>query len=185
MEPSELLRVAAMKLESLGVNYFTTGSMASILYGEPRFTNDVDIVVDLDDAGVAGICAAFPAPDYYVSESAAHEAVEHRSQLNVIHPDSGLKIDFMVADICEFNEKRFARSQSIEFLPGISARFASPEDVILRKLESYKLGEPDKHLRDIRGILKLCELPVDREYIEQWAAKLDVLDEWRLASEQA
>ena len=58
MEPSELLRFVVSALERLGLRYFVTGSTASIFFGEPRFTNDIDVVVDLQADDVAAFCAA-------------------------------------------------------------------------------------------------------------------------------
>lgn len=110
MEPSDLLRLAAQKLDELGIDYFVTGSMASILYGEPRFTNDVDIVIHLTIENAAKLCDAFPEPDFYVSDEAAREATKSFSQFNVIHPVSGMKIDFVVADRSDFNVERFTRA---------------------------------------------------------------------------
>ena len=75
MEPSELLRLAAETLERLGIDYLVTGSMASIAYGEPRFTNDIDIVVRLSPDQAETLCAALSASDFYVSDEAAEEAV--------------------------------------------------------------------------------------------------------------
>lgn len=184
MEPSELLGIAAKILDSLSIPYFTTRSMASMRYGEPRFTNDIDIVIDINPSLVAPLCSKFPAEDYYVSAEAVHEAIKRRSQFNVIHPASGLKIDFMVAADNDFNRSRFERVQSVQLASGQSAHFASPEDVILRKLEYYKQGGSDKHLRDIRGILNLCDHPIDTEYISHWAERLSVIEQWRVAQEQ-
>ncbi len=68
MEQSELLRFVVEALERIGLRYFVTGSMATIFFGEPRFTNDIDIVVDLPADKIAPLCAAFPSPDFYLSE---------------------------------------------------------------------------------------------------------------------
>ena len=73
------------------------GSYASTSYGEPRFTQDIDVLVALDHEQVGALCDAFPPPDCYVSRDAAEAAVRRRGQFNVIHPASGTKVDFMVA----------------------------------------------------------------------------------------
>jgi hypothetical protein len=185
MEPSELLARVARHLEALDIEYFTTGSMASIIYGEPRFTNDVDVVIRIAPGDVPRLAAMFPDDEFYLSAEAAAKAAAAFVQFNVIHPASGLKIDFMVAEPSEFNRSRFARARSIEIAPGIRVRFASPEDVILRKLESFREGGSDKHLRDIRGILRLCDQPVDRAYIARWASRLGVEDEWTRALQES
>lgn len=74
MGPSDLLAVAAGTLDRLGVAYFVTGSMASTAYGEPRFTNDVDIAIRATPDEAADVARAFPEPDYDASEAAAREA---------------------------------------------------------------------------------------------------------------
>lgn len=178
MEPSELLGAIAAKLDALGIEYLTTGSMASIVYGEPRLTNDIDLVVRIHAEDADRLCAAFPETDFYVSRESAREAVACGSQFNVIHPASGLKIDFMVAAADDFNRSRFERGRSIEIVPGITVRFASPEDVIIRKLQYFQEGGSDKHLRDIRGILRLCDDPVDAAYIERWIDRFGVRAQW-------
>jgi hypothetical protein len=92
MEPAELMVRVARVLERLGLRYAVGGSMASMRYGEPRFTNDIDIVVDLTPEKVAEFMDQFPPHEFYVSEEAARQAIRHRSQFNIIHPTSGLKV---------------------------------------------------------------------------------------------
>ena len=75
MEPFDLLNVLARTMENLQLPYLVTGSMATIAYGEPRFTNDIDVVVDLSGDRVESFCAAFPEEDYYLSREAARDAV--------------------------------------------------------------------------------------------------------------
>ena len=111
MEQSELLRFVVSVLERLNLPYFVTGSTVTIFYGEPRFTNDIDIVVDLPAAAVEEFCRQFPEDDFYVSQQAASDAVRRRSQFNIIQPRSGLKVDVIVPAASEFNRARFAASQ--------------------------------------------------------------------------
>lgn len=70
MELSELLEHLSRTLDSLGLQYFVTGSMATIFYGDPRFTNDIDVVVDLTAQKISDFCRCFPEHDFYVSEQA-------------------------------------------------------------------------------------------------------------------
>src|SRR5205085_9129496 len=96
MEPSDLIKLVNDVAERLGLRYFVTGSHATVAYGEARFTNDIDIVVDLGPSYVEAFCAAFPTGDFYLSRAAAAEAVANRGMFNIIHPASGLKIDIIV-----------------------------------------------------------------------------------------
>lgn len=178
MEPSDLVAAAAAILDRLGIEYLVTGSMASIVYGEPRFTNDVDIAIRATPDQAAKLAKAFPEPDFYASPDAARTAAAQHSQFNVIHPASGLKIDFMIPEDDDFNRSRFTRGRSVPVTSDSTAIYASPEDVIIRKLQYFKLGGSDKHLRDIRGIIKTSRSRIDLGYITAWASREGVTEIW-------
>ena len=95
MNEMEFARRVVSTMEALGIPYFITGSIASIALGEPRYTNDIDVVADISLAAVSKILAEFPTPEFYVSESAVRDAVTRKFQFNIIHPSSGLKVDVM------------------------------------------------------------------------------------------
>jgi len=179
MEPSELLRFLAGILERLQLPYFITGSTVTIFYGEPRFTNDIDVVVALPESMVASFCGQFPEEDFYVDEQAVRDAIRHSSQFNIIHPRSGLKIDVMIPQTSEFNRSRFNRARRVRAGGDWDASFASPEDAIIKKMEYFREGGSEKHLRDITGVLRTGGADIDTEYIERWAAALDLLDIWQ------
>ena len=178
MEQSELLRYVVGVVERLGLRYLVTGSVATIFFGEPRFTNDLDIVIALPVGRVADFCREFPAPEFYVSVSAAESAVEHCGQFNIIHPESGLKVDVIVPADTDFNRSRFARALRVKPAADFEASFASIEDVIIKKMEYYREGGSEKHLRDITGVLKISGDRVDRAYISAWASKMGLDSIW-------
>lgn len=178
MDPSELLERLAQILEDLRIPYLITGSMATIAYGEPRFTNDIDVVVRLVSHHIDALCRAFPPEQFYISREAIADALANHSQFNILHPASGLKIDIMVADDSEFNDDRFARARSLRVAADRDVTFASPEDVIIKKLVYFREGGSDKHLRDIRGVLKVMGREIDRAYIEHWVRKFGLSREW-------
>lgn len=184
LQPRELLQIAADFFESRGIPYRIVGSMASIAYGENRFTNDIDVVADLQPGHVDDLCIQFPPPDYYVARQAVEAAIRDRSQFNIIHIPAGLKIDVMLAKQTEFAALEQQRAIRLSDPDGLSAVFATPEDVILNKLVFFQLGGSEKHLRDIGGILKVKAGAVDRDYISTWAAKLGVAEEWRLVQKR-
>ena len=179
MEDRELLRYAVEALERLGLRYFVTGSVATIFFGEPRFTVDIDIVVDLPAERIRDFCAAFPPEEFYLSEEAVRRAVRNRSQFNIIHPSSGLKIDVMIPAGSPFDRSRFARIRHVRPGPGFEAAFASPEDVIVKKLEYYREGGAQKHLRDIAGVLRISGEKIDASYIQEWAERLGLQEIWQ------
>lgn len=180
MEPAELLRNIVSVFDRLTVQYFVTGSVAAMSYGEPRFTNDVDIVADLHEAEIDEFCQSFPAPEYYLSIDAVREAVRHRRQFNLVNITGGVKADVILPKNTEFDRSRMSRRKMLPVGATGEALFASPEDVILKKLQYYQDGNSEKHLRDIASILKTCGFPIDWEYIEEWVPNLGVSETWEL-----
>ena len=157
LTPTQLLGIFAKFFESQQIPYRVVGSMASMAYGEPRMTIDVDIVAHLHAGNVPTIIAAFPAPAYHVSESAALEAIRRASQFNVIHIPSGLKVDVIVPKKSDFSDSEQSRVRRLSDRNEFSAWYAAPEDVILNKLKYLKQsgGQSQKHVRDIGGMLKI------------------------------
>ena len=147
-------------------------------YGEPRFTNDIDVVIELPAKRIAEFCAAFPQNEFYVSMAAAADAVRLRHQFNIIHPKAGLKIDVIIATDSAFDQSRFQRGQRLQVLADRTVTFASPEDVIVKKMAYYREGGSEKHLRDIAGVFRIRGDRLDRAYIADWAGRLDLLDIW-------
>jgi len=182
MEQSDLLRFVVEVLERLRIRYFVTGSMASVFYGEPRYTNDIDIVVQLPAGKVKAFCRTFPIEDFYVSEEAAREAVLSSGQFNILHPSSGLKVDVIIPRETVFDRGRFLRSRRLPSAADFQVMFSSPEDVIIKKMEFYRDGQSEKHLRDIASMLKVSGNRLDRDYIEDWANRFGLVDVWRKVS---
>jgi len=183
VDPLELLAYVAAVFERLGIEYLVTGSVASTLYGEPRLTNDIDVVAGIESQHIKPLCAAFAPAEYSVDPDAIEEAIVRGLQFNIIQPATGLKIDVIVRQPTAFDESRFARKRRQE-LGSFAAVFASPEDVIIKKMDYYRLGGSDKHLRDIAGILKIAGEAIDREYVERWAEKFGVPEVWRAIVER-
>lgn len=178
MELFDFLQKVVEVFEDLGIPYLVTGSVAAMAYGEPRLTNDIDIVAEIAVDHVAELVAAFPADEFYVDEETIREAISDRSQFNIIHPGSGLKVDVIIRQDTPFDNSRFGRIRRIHPAESYQANFAAPEDVIIKKMEYYKEGGSEKHLRDITGILKITGEEVDRRYIAEWAHRLGLVEIW-------
>lgn len=117
--------------------------------------------------------------EFYLSEEAVRRAVQRHSQFNILHPALALKVDVMVPADTMFNRSRFARMKRVKPEPGYEAYFASAEDVIVKKMDFFRQGGSEKHLRDIAGILKISGDDLDREYIENWAENMGLETIWR------
>jgi hypothetical protein len=179
MEQIDFLRHAVDALERLQVSYAIVGSIASIAYGESRFTQDIDMIAEFETRHVGPLLAAFPSNEFYLSESAMREAIRTSFQFNVIHPGSGNKIDFMLPRNDEWSLAQIARARPIRLLPDRDVIMAAPEDVILGKLWYFAEGGGDRHLRDIAGILRVTGDGVNRADVERWAARLGYLEIWQ------
>lgn len=151
-----------------------------MVYGEIRFTRDVDILADVKAQHIPRLLAAFPPPEHYLSEIAIADALRHRSQFNIIYNLWGIKVDVMIPDAAAREMNQLDRGNTITRTNGQAIRFASPEDVIIKKLEYFQIGGSEKHLRDIAGMLQLCTFPIDREYVAQWAKRLGAQGIWEL-----
>ncbi|MBI4522496.1 MAG: hypothetical protein HY695_01645 [Deltaproteobacteria bacterium] len=180
MELYELLALVVETFTRLGVPYLVTGSVASMAYGEPRLTNAIDVVAGIREEHITGLLAAFPVDDFYLSTEAIQEAIRRQGQFNIIHPGSGLKVDVIIRKETPFDRSRFARARVIRAAESYEATFAAAEDVIIKKMEYYREGGSEKHLRDITGILKVSAQEIDEEYIVEWSERLGLRPIWEM-----
>jgi len=179
MEQGDLLRKMAETFDKLAIRYVVVGSTASIIYGESRNTNDIDVVMELPPEKIDAFCAEFPQSEYYLSQPAVESAVRKQFQFNIIHPTSGFKVDCFVAGGGEFDQAQLQRAVRLPRRDeGYIVAFASPEDVIIKKLEYFRLGESEKHVRDILSMLKISGDQIDRQYIAEWSSRLNLHQVW-------
>jgi hypothetical protein len=165
--------------EDLRIEYYITGSFASSHWGEYRSTLDVDFVVELPSWNARELCGVFQEPEWYADADAAQRAAGDGTMFNIIHVPSGLKVDVIIFRESRYDNARMARAGRVEFPGKGSVRLAAPEDVILKKLEFYREGGSDKHLRDSAGILRISPQLIDHAYMDRWASELGVENEWR------
>ncbi|MGQ0695063.1 MAG: hypothetical protein ACT4OL_05735 [Nitrospiraceae bacterium] len=184
MELYELLEQVVQTFERLQIPYLVTGSVASMAYGEPRLTNDIDLVAGVENKHVSGLLAAFPSASFYMSEEAIRTAIRHQTQFNIIHPASGLKVDVIIRKDTPFDRSRFARARTLRLAESYQATFASAEDVILKEMEYYRGGGSDKHLRDITGMLRISGNEIDQAYIVEWVDRLSLRPIWEMIQQR-
>jgi hypothetical protein len=178
VDEKELLRFVTERLERAGVPYYVTGSFATVFFGEPRSTNDIDIVVVLSPGQVQPLLRQFPEDDFYFSAEGALDAIRHGSMFNLIHHDSGMKIDLIISKDSAYQSNVLARARALSPFEGYSATFITPEDLILNKLLFFREGGSEKHLRDIAGVLRISGKELDLPYIERWVGDLALTGEW-------
>ncbi len=180
MSFEDLLTRMIGRLERAGVPYMLVGSVASSMFGEPRATRDIDIVIDPTDRQLRALVAEFETEGYYVDLAAALEAREQRAQFNVIDVSTGLKVDFVIRKDRPFSREEFRRRQQIE-LAGVLASVATPEDTIISKLEWARAGDSERQLRDAASIVAIEGDRLDRRYLERWISELALEELWAAA----
>lgn len=181
--PDLVLRQVRDALQDARVPYMLTGSFASTLHGAPRTTQDIDIVIAPTSGSLDALLRHFPVDQYYVSHDAASQAMVHESMFNVIDLASGWKIDFIIRKSRPFSLEEFERRREAD-LWGSRLFVASPEDVILAKLEWAKLGESDRQLADVVGILRAQGDTLDLEYVQRWVEPLQIQDQWKAVQDR-
>ena len=166
-------------LDAAAVPYMVAGSFASTLHGRPRSTQDVDIVIDPTDATLRAFLAGVATEHVYVDALTARAALLSRDMFNLIDMDSGWKADLIVRKARPFSVAEFERRMRADWL-GLSVFVATPEDVIVSKLEwCQKSGGSQRQLDDVAGVVAAVGPQLDRTYIETWVEALRLEDEWR------
>jgi len=164
-------------LERTDVPYMITGSIASSLHGEPRATRDVDVVIDPGPDELERLLDEISRASLYVDLDSARTALRERGQFNAIDGSGGWKVDFVVRKDRPFSRTEFDRRQRAELL-GRSAWVASPEDMIVAKLEWAALTTSDRQLTDVAVMLTVGEGALDIAYVEYWVAELGLDEGW-------
>lgn len=176
MTTPDLVGLFIGPLERIGIPYMITGGVASVIYGDPRFTRDIDLVLVLDHAGVRYLRAAFEGEDFYVPPREAMEREVERAQgghFNIIHRDTSLRADIYLAGNDRLSAWALERRRRLQ-LEAMGIWVAPLEYVILRKLQYYQSSQSDRHLRDIWMMLRISGDTVDQEAFEIWLTRLDL-----------
>ncbi|MGD8717603.1 MAG: hypothetical protein PVH29_02165 [Candidatus Zixiibacteriota bacterium] len=176
MSQEELLAKVAAVLNDAGVNYVVTGSVVTSLYGEPRYTQDADVLVVVSPGLGDNLSAAFPPPRYYAPADDIDESLKRRIIANIIDSETGAKVDLHAKTGDAFADSFFARRRLVE-VAGVELWFPSPEDAILSKLVwARATGNGERHLRDARGVFLTQRPALDEGYLRNWAERLSVTD---------
>jgi hypothetical protein len=176
----EFLVRIAQALEQCSIPSMLVGSYASSLHGMPRATVDVDMVIDPTPSQIEQLLRLLPQSEYYVSREAALEALEHRSQFNVIEIEGAWKVDLILA-----RHRAFDRSELLRRKPHpygeVLIDVASAEDTIVAKLEWSKMSGSERQLEDVATILRVQGDALDAGYIERWVQVLELSSQWERA----
>jgi hypothetical protein len=181
MNTSEIIQALTSLVEafdSLGIAYYIGGSVASSVHGRRRYTQDVDVVAPLQLKHVQTLVAMLQ-QEYYIDADMIRGAIHNRSSFNLLHHDTGVKVDVFIqkAGLFSQQEMRRAREDVLE----VGSRpffFASAEDMILAKLDWWKLGAgaSNRQWNDILEMMKEKQAVLDIAYLRQSAPLLGIAD---------
>lgn len=177
-DPQHLLLQIIEILNNLNISYLVSGGMAVLVWGRPRFTADIDVIIELYQKDIAKLEEALKnlSAAGYIDRNMMEEALKIKGEFNFIDGDSGIKVDFWVLKNDDFDRSRLLRRQS-KMLLGKNIFVSSAEDLILIKLQWYKNSKSSRHLEDVESIFKISGEALDRDYLKKWARKLKIEDE--------
>ena len=183
MAPSDTLAAiipVVEVLQRLGVAYYVGGSAASSNYGVARSTLDVDLVADLGEEHVDPLVASLKSA-YYVDGNMISDAIARKSCFNVIHLPTMFKVDVFALKDRPYDRVALSRSRKDTLAIESAAAelvVAAPEDVVLSKLEWFRLGDEVSRRQwdDAVGVLKVQQDALDKGYLLQWARELGIAD---------
>jgi len=182
MQKANLFLVFLERLNRGNFPYMVTGSVASTIYGEPRVTNDIDIVVEIALSDAAGLLRLFEPDRFYCPPQTVveTEAGSKSGHFNIIHHTTGFKADIYPASGEELDLWAMGHRQKVK-IEDCDVWLAPPEYVIIRKLQYYSEGRSEKHLRDIKRMLHVLGLSIDTAELQSRIAGLGLLKEWDCA----
>ena len=183
MLEAKLYQIFVGNFNRLAIRYMVTGAAASIVYGEPRLTNDIDVVMELTPTEVEPFAKLFPLEQFYCPPSEVILVEISRSQrghFNLIHHETGFKADIYTVGRDKLNHWGLNNRKLIN-LEGDELWLAPVEYVILRKLEYYREGQSEKHLRDIAGILSISPDQINFDELNEKIKQQLLGKEWAAA----
>jgi hypothetical protein len=178
------LKLVIEALNAAGVEYLIGGAVPEWAWGEPRATQDLDLVVNIPIKFVNKLSKELGKRDMLIpAEIILDNILKDRADIPIkaIHMYSGLKADlYPVRDGDELRQSAFQRREQVDYGPPIGKVYIhSPEDLILYKLMYFGLSQQSKHSRDIAAILKSKKNELDLDYIEGWATRLGLSSLWK------
>lgn len=177
IDPRHLLINVARVLNRLKIPYIITGGIAILIWGRPRFTADIDIVIEIKETDIDNLERGLlkVSKSGYVDINLMRQAIMNKSEFNFIDGETGVKVDFWILKEGDFFDASRIKRRVAKKIFGEKVYFSSAEDLILVKLSWYKISPSDRQLDDVKSILKISGDKLDIKYLNKWAKKLGVL----------
>lgn len=183
---SKFTRIVIDAIEETGIEYMIGGAVALSAWGEPRTTQDFDVVIHLPYERIALLSQALKQRDMLVPFEVIVDLLireEGDLAINAIHLYSGYKAElFLLRPSDHYRKVALGRRRQVDFNPTLGTVYVhSPEDLIIYKLRYYNLSEQTKHMRDIQSILLAMGNELDLNYIETWIHHFGLSEMWEKA----
>jgi len=181
MRDPDLFLAFLAPLSGGAIPYMVTGTAASIAYGEPRLTRDVDLVVALDVDRIEAFVALYPAEAFqFPGDAVIREVVSKATGgcFRVVHRATGFEgvIYPMGQDLLQQWGMEGRREVEVE---GCRVWLAPPEYVIVRKLQCCRDGGGAMQARDIERMLAISGEAIDRAGLEAKISELGLSETWQ------
>jgi hypothetical protein len=179
--------LVATAIEKVGGAYFVGGSLASSMQGEPRATNDIDIVLEMPLGRIREFVETLGS-NFEVDVDSLRSALLNGASCNIFFLPVLMKIDLFGVGSTPYDEMEFSRKRAVLIRdPDVHLVLKTPEDTVLRKLWWFRQGGEvsDRQWRDVAQVLKISGPRMDTTYLDRWAESLGVGDLLRRAYEQA
>jgi hypothetical protein len=179
MPAPDELSLFVSRLEIIGAPYMVTGATAAIIYGQPRVTNDLDVVLSLNDESRTALLQAFPESEFYVPPESvirAEQARHQRGHFNLIHHETGYKADIYLPGLDPLHSWALPKRRRLPWGDDLEVVVAPPEYVVLRKLEFFREGGSSKHVTDIHAIRDITGL--DEAAMAPWLETMGLRKLW-------
>ena len=178
MQQDNLFSIFTGPLSGSGLKYFIGGSVASIVYGEPRLTHDIDLILFLDKSDANLLIDLFVEDDFYMPpvDVIKNEInLGERGHINILHHNTGFKADIYFVGKDPLQLWALQNINEIEFMNS-KLPVAPIEYIIIKKLIYFREGNSYKHLDDIKGMLRESSETIDRNTLKDFLSKYELTD---------
>lgn len=187
-DPSEVARLLHPIFEQLAIPYYITGGVAASMYGDPRSTRDMDLVIEAQRSDIPKLASSLEQAGFYCPPGALEEIIGGvGNTLSITHMERLLNADIVLSADTDFERSKMARRQieMIDEAGTLQVWVIAPEDLILAKLQWGRGKQSEKQWRDVLGILKVQIDSLDYSYLAEWAEKLGFLESLQQAFVEA
>jgi hypothetical protein len=100
----------------------------------------------------------------------------------IIHHATGLKVDFRIRKSDDYGREAFASRRQYPY-GSRQVSISTPEDLIIAKLDWFRMSDIDKHLADVRGVYAVQRGTLDAAYIRRWCEVKGLSELWHEVEE--